>query len=424
MSCHNPEKRKGGLDMTTREAVLRGGEGGPAVVEGKPEESRLIGLLAPDADPHMPPKKQLSEAHIALLAEWVRDGMAWDDGGGAGGGMSLRPVALGALPAEYRPVMAMALSPDGRRLAAGCGSELTVFEVEGDLLVLKARAKAHLDAVQSIAWTPDGRRLVTGAFRRILVWDAATLSPEREIISGLTDRITALQALADGTQAIAADGLTGEQGVVRVLDWATGAIVRSWTAHSDTIFALASRQNGGNVATAGGDGFVKVWELASGREVARFEGHATQVLGLAFNGDGSQLVTAGADRQLKVWDVATRENIVALANKPAAINAVAWGAEGAVVAVTDEGAAYRYTDLKAHSGAQSSETGNERRLGGVDVPLLCVVVAPDGGRLFAGTSDGRVVGWTADGKAFEPVDIESATVPAAAASVTKDPDPQ
>lgn len=421
LSCHNAEKRKGGLDLSTREALLKGGDEGAVVVEGRPEESALITSLAADADPHMPPKKQMSADSIAVLAGWLRAGMPWDETVVRAGEPAPRPVALGPLPAGYRPVMALALSPDGKHLAAGCGPEVAIFDIAGEKPVMRARSRAHLDPVQSVAWSPDGRRLLSGAFRRVIVWNTQSLAPEREILSGLTDRITAIQVLPDGAQALLADGLTAEKGVVRVLDLAGGAVVRSWSAHGDTIFAMALSADGKNLATAGGDALVRLWEVATGQETARLEAHATQVLCLSFNPDATQLVTGGADRQLKVWDVKTRENIVALAAKPTAFNAVTWNATGPVFAVTDDGALLRYTDMKPHTGAQSSDTGNERQLGSAGAALFCVAATADGGRVFAGTSDGRLLSWDKEGKASEPIDISSAAVATAESAAAPPP---
>lgn len=42
LECHNPNKVKGKLLMDTAEALLKGGESGPALVTSKPEESELI----------------------------------------------------------------------------------------------------------------------------------------------------------------------------------------------------------------------------------------------------------------------------------------------------------------------------------------------------------------------------------------------
>lgn len=69
--CHGPIEQKGGLELDTPEAILKGGDEGPAMIPGKPEESRLYTYLAAEADPHMPPKKQLSDAERAIVHEWI-----------------------------------------------------------------------------------------------------------------------------------------------------------------------------------------------------------------------------------------------------------------------------------------------------------------------------------------------------------------
>src|SRR5436190_3963026 len=63
-ACHNEEKKKGRLILTSREALLKGNDEGVVVVPGRPDASRLTRALLADADPHMPPKKQLTNAQI------------------------------------------------------------------------------------------------------------------------------------------------------------------------------------------------------------------------------------------------------------------------------------------------------------------------------------------------------------------------
>jgi len=75
--CHNAEKSKNGLKLTDREAILKGGDGGQAVVPGKPEESLLIRAVRYLDEPKMPPKKKLSDADIAKLQRWVALGAPW-----------------------------------------------------------------------------------------------------------------------------------------------------------------------------------------------------------------------------------------------------------------------------------------------------------------------------------------------------------
>jgi len=76
--CHSvsSEKLKGGLLLDSREGLLKGGNSGPAIVSGKPDESLLIRAVRyTDPDLEMPPKgKKLSPQQIADLEAWVKMG--------------------------------------------------------------------------------------------------------------------------------------------------------------------------------------------------------------------------------------------------------------------------------------------------------------------------------------------------------------
>ncbi|WKN32837.1 hypothetical protein PZB74_05700 [Porifericola rhodea] len=82
VSCHNPDKRKGELEMHTPEALVKGGESGEAFIAGNAAESDMIKrLLLPEHhDEHMPPegKSQLTEEQVALLSWWVNEGAPFD----------------------------------------------------------------------------------------------------------------------------------------------------------------------------------------------------------------------------------------------------------------------------------------------------------------------------------------------------------
>jgi hypothetical protein len=83
LECHNPDKVKGDLLMHTAEALLKGGDSGPAVVPGKPDESELIKrmILPGDHDDIMPPKGgPLPAADIELVKAWIAQGANWPQG--------------------------------------------------------------------------------------------------------------------------------------------------------------------------------------------------------------------------------------------------------------------------------------------------------------------------------------------------------
>ncbi|MBC7853775.1 MAG: PSD1 domain-containing protein [Pirellulaceae bacterium] len=60
-ACHGRSKQEGGLDLRSRESILKGGKSGPVVVLGKPAESLLVKRVAAG---EMPPNKRLVEAAV------------------------------------------------------------------------------------------------------------------------------------------------------------------------------------------------------------------------------------------------------------------------------------------------------------------------------------------------------------------------
>ncbi len=81
VSCHGPDKQKGGLRVDSRAALLAGGDRGAAIVPGKPGESLLLRALAHDGELKMPPKTKLPMAEIAAIKQWVQAGAPWPDSG-------------------------------------------------------------------------------------------------------------------------------------------------------------------------------------------------------------------------------------------------------------------------------------------------------------------------------------------------------
>jgi hypothetical protein len=74
--CHSAEakKRRGGLVLDTRDAIRKGGDTGPAVVPGKPEDSLLLQVVKYIDRIKMPPKGKLPAAAVADLEQWIKMG--------------------------------------------------------------------------------------------------------------------------------------------------------------------------------------------------------------------------------------------------------------------------------------------------------------------------------------------------------------
>ncbi|MDA1315474.1 MAG: DUF1553 domain-containing protein [Acidobacteria bacterium] len=71
-ACHNPESAQGGLDLTSKEALVKGGGRGPVVIEGDARQSLLYKVVAHETDPKMPfQADKLSPEALGLIATWI-----------------------------------------------------------------------------------------------------------------------------------------------------------------------------------------------------------------------------------------------------------------------------------------------------------------------------------------------------------------
>ena len=78
--CHGDAKMSGALRIDSRDMLLKGGESGPAIVPGKPEESLLIKAIQRQADVSaMPPEKDkaLRADQVEAFVAWVKAGAVW-----------------------------------------------------------------------------------------------------------------------------------------------------------------------------------------------------------------------------------------------------------------------------------------------------------------------------------------------------------
>jgi hypothetical protein len=78
-ACHTATAL-GNLSMSSGDALRKGGNSGPAIVPGKPDESLLIQAVThTHARLKMPPSGKLSYAEIGALKKWIADGAVWPE---------------------------------------------------------------------------------------------------------------------------------------------------------------------------------------------------------------------------------------------------------------------------------------------------------------------------------------------------------
>jgi len=85
LRCHRPDSKKGNLDISTREAAMKGGSEGVSIIPGAPDDSLFLqrALLPEDDDDLMPPTDKggpLPDAEKEILRQWIAEGALWPDG--------------------------------------------------------------------------------------------------------------------------------------------------------------------------------------------------------------------------------------------------------------------------------------------------------------------------------------------------------
>lgn len=432
LQCHTEEKRKGGLLLTDRDALLAGGDSGPVASPGHSGGNVLIDVLFPDADSHMPPKGQLSPAEIVALQDWIAEGLPWNEEHWKRLQLARfeAPVELTALPSSYRPIFGLALSPDGKSLAVGRGNRIEWFSVgeksgeeKKDVSLFQpvnAPTEPGPDTIQSLAWAPDGSAVAVGSFRRLTLWNSSSREKSGELNSGLLGRLSALSFTPDSKVLLVADSVDATAGRLHFIDPGTVAITRTVGAHDDTIFSIAISPDGKLAATTSADKSVKVWDIATGTLKNQLEGHTDYVLAAAFSPETDRLATAGDDEEIKIWRLETGKKVASFGGtRTGSVTALAWSTDEAkakqkteekdkekaaainadlIVALNESGQPRIYTDLNEHEGEQRSTGAKEKSADASSIGLTALAFDPVSRRFFGGSTGGILTAWDSNGK--------------------------
>ena len=161
--CHDAAEKKGGLDLTTKDALLHGGDSGPAIVPGKVDDSLLWQRI--DSG-EMPPKHPLSESERALVKTWLSGGASWK-------GPALDPLAY---TSEQRAGYDWWALQPVRKITPPVGSSRALNVI--DAFIEQRLAKAKLEPSQQA----DRRTLI-----RRLYFGLIGLPPPPEAVSDFLD---------------------------------------------------------------------------------------------------------------------------------------------------------------------------------------------------------------------------------------------
>jgi WD40 repeat protein len=395
LSCHNEEDRKGDLVLSSRAGINSANLEFDLLVSGKPESSALVSVLAAEADPHMPPKEQLTEVEIELLTEWIRKGGEWSERALPGN----TPIPLAPKRSELRPVppgitptLAISLSADGQQLASSLGSRVRVTTNPNSKDSSSSFLTGHRDLIRSLAWNPTTpNRLFSGGYGRIVYWDTEASEPISILEYELSGQITALHFSVDGSTLFAGVSRPGINGEIQCWSVPQLELQAKWNAHQDTIFSIDVTPDGNYLASASGDRSIAFWETDTWQERSRIEAHGTQIMAISFSPNNQRLVTAGTDNQLRVWEWAKGDPLFQLGRHKRGLYATSWAEDGkSIIAGDEKGALYRYTDIQEHSGAASARAAKESKVKSLKDSIQSLTSNSTGDLIYVGTQSGTV----------------------------------
>ena len=204
-----------------------------------------------------------------------------------------RPLALGEI------VLSLSYSPDGSILAVGLSDDHTgkpgarlwntaTHEPVGKLL-------PHSGRVYNLAFRPDGRALSVGDKLAFRLWD----STSGEALSDTIRDEMPAGFLPDGRAFLT----LGMNGTVKLRDAASGAVLTGLLATSSEAICAAIRGDGGLVAVGFDDGSVRLCDLATNQPVgpARFMRAAVQHV--AFTADGRSVAAIDEEGETRTWAI-------------------------------------------------------------------------------------------------------------------------
>ena len=410
-SCHNPDKAKGGLDLSSMSALLAGGSSGDVVVPGDGANSYLYKLVARLEKPYMPREKdKLPQAEIDLIRKWIDLGML--------------PTATGKPVKKKKSAISIALTdaptgkPDGpppmpehlpldpsvvtarpaaiSAMAANPWSPLVALSGQKQIILYHTDTREILGVlpypegfVESLVFSRNGLLLVAGGGRggkmgRIAAWSVKT---GRRVLTTGEEYDTILAADVSADQTLVALG--GPAKRVKVYDITRGEILHNIKKHSEWVTAVAFSPDGVLLATGDRNGGLHVWEARSGNLFYTLNGHKEAVTSLSWRTDSNLLASASEEGSIRTWGMINGKQISTWTAHGGGALSVDFDKKGSLVT------AGRDKTVKLWK----PDGGAIRTISGFPEMTLEARFSHDGSRVIAGDWTGTVGVWNvADGK--------------------------
>jgi WD40 repeat protein len=292
-------------------------------------------------------------------------------------GNLLAPLALGSGPIE-----SIAISPDGKLLAASCGS-IRLWDLSADRLRLQFRGP--VSSGFSLVFGPDSKTLV-----------AASSSESPRLLDVMSGKVIRRLGPYGSCATFSADGKTvaivcGTQ--VRCWDMTTGKELHKLPGPLGGDLSLSFSPDGAFLAAASAYNIIRVWDMASGKDIFAERGGDAMVKCLGFSPGGQILATGSLDSRIYLWN-RTGKVLTTLSLKDTWANALAFAPDGKTLATGSFDKQIRLWEAASGKLLRAWPTNGPYFNG--------LVFAPDGKTLgICNAQDARCLWDAATGKAIE-----------------------
>jgi WD40 repeat protein len=367
LNCHNPDKKKGNLDLSTYTGAVTGGGSGKAFEPGDPEASMIYKVITWSIEPNMPPKgDKIPDKDIALIKAWIAAGAPETSGS---------KVVINK-PKSNLAVVAVTGKPQG---PVAMPKDLSIEPV------VTARHPGALTALAASPWAPI---IAVGGQRQIILYHAQTLET-LGILPFPEGLAYSLKFSRNGSILLAAGGIGAKSGKVVAFDVATGNRVAEVGDEFDAILAADVSPDQSQVAFGTPLKTLKIYNTSDGSQEQLIKKHTDWVQAVAYSADGRFLASGDRAGGLWVWEAKTARELYNCAGHKDAVTDAAFRGDSNILASASQDGTIKLWNM---SDGTLAKTINNAHPGGV----LSLAFTHDG-RLVSCGRDGQVKLWTPDG---------------------------
>ncbi|MHC4155436.1 MAG: protein kinase domain-containing protein, partial [Planctomycetota bacterium] len=187
-------------------------------------------------------------------------------------------------------------SPDGTRIV-GCKDKIVkVWDAKtgSELMSLSG----HKRPIWAVAVTPDGKRIVSGGQDNVVkVWDAAS-GAELMALRGHKSWISQVAFSPDGKCIVSGSF----DSTIKLWDASSGAELMTLRGHKSTVSSVVFSPDGKRIVSGGYDTTVKVWDVLTGTELMTLPGHIQRINSVAISPDGNTIAVGVTDGNVVLWE--------------------------------------------------------------------------------------------------------------------------